>query len=123
MVDFGGLADKAKSFLRGHDDQVKDGIKKVGDFVGDKIGHDKVDGVESKLGGMVDKLAGNHGDTPAATTGGQAPVTPTAPTETPAAPTEAPAAPAAPATPTDTPAAPKAPTPASEPPATPPTQQ
>lgn len=113
MVDFGGLADKAKDFISGHDNQVKDGIKKVGDFVGDKIGHDKVDGVESKLDGLVDKLAGNKRDAPAA----PAPAAPAGAADAPAAPasatdaTDAPAAPAAPdapAAPAETPAAPAA---------------
>lgn len=59
-MDLGGMKDKAQDFIREHDDQVKDGIEKVGDFVGDKIGHEKVDGIEDKLTGFVDKLAGNE---------------------------------------------------------------
>lgn len=65
VVDFGDMKDKAQDFVAEHDDQVKEGIEKVGDFVGDKIGHDKVDGIEDKLSGFVDKLAGNDADAPA----------------------------------------------------------
>ncbi len=57
MVDFSGLADKAKNLVAEHAEQVKGGVDKVGSFVGDKIGHDKVDPVEGKLGEFVDKLA------------------------------------------------------------------
>lgn len=66
MVDFGAMKDKAQQFLAEHDDQVKGGIGKVGDFVGSKIGHDKVDGVENKLSEFIDKVAGNREGTPAA---------------------------------------------------------
>lgn len=64
MVDFGGLKDKAESFIAQNDEKIKGGIEKVGDFVGGKIGHEKVDGVEDKLTGLVDKLAGKDGDQP-----------------------------------------------------------
>jgi hypothetical protein len=94
VVDFGDMKDKAQDFLSEHDDQVKQGIEKVGDFVGDKIGHDKVDGIQDKLTGLVDKLAGNVPAAPAAA--------PAAAPEAPADPAEAPAAPA------DTPPAPPA---------------
>jgi hypothetical protein len=56
MVDFGELRAKAEDFVAEHDDQVKQGIGKVGDFVGNKIGHDKVDGIQDKLTGLVDSL-------------------------------------------------------------------
>ena len=56
MVDFGELKDKAQNLVVEHSDQVKQGIGKVGDFVGNKIGHDKVDGIEEKLAGFVDGL-------------------------------------------------------------------
>jgi len=56
MVDFGGLADKAKDLVADHADQIKSGVDKAGDFVGDKIGHDKVDGIEDKITGFVDKI-------------------------------------------------------------------
>lgn len=59
MVDFGGLKDKAQDFIAQNDEKIKDGIEKAGDFIGGKIGHEKVDGVEDKLTGLVDKLAGN----------------------------------------------------------------
>ena len=57
MVDFGGLADKAKDLVGDHSDKIKDGITKAGDFVGDKIGHDKVDPIEEKLHGFVDGMS------------------------------------------------------------------
>jgi hypothetical protein len=57
MVDFSGLADKAKNLAGEHSDQVKSGIEKVGEFVGNKIGHDKVDPIEDKLGGFLDNLS------------------------------------------------------------------
>ncbi|MET3805718.1 hypothetical protein ABIB25_002722 [Nakamurella sp. UYEF19] len=68
MVDFGELKSKAEGFVSEHDDQIKQGIDKVGDFVGNKIGHDKVDPIEEKLSGFVDSLGGNkpEGETPAA---------------------------------------------------------
>jgi len=62
MVDFSGLADKAKDLLAGHSEQVKSGVEKVGEFVGNKIGHDKVDPIEDKVGAFVDKLAGDKSD-------------------------------------------------------------
>lgn len=57
MVDFGELKDKAEGLVAEHSDQIKQGIDKVGDFVGDKIGHDKVDPIEEKLSGFVDSIA------------------------------------------------------------------
>lgn len=68
MVDFGELKNKAEGFVAEHDDQIKQGIDKVGDFVGNKIGHDKVDPIEEKLSGFVDSLGGNKpgGEDPAA---------------------------------------------------------
>jgi hypothetical protein len=66
MVDFGELRAKAEDFVAEHDDQVKQGIGKVGDFVGNKIGHDKVDGIEQKLTDYVDTLGDKPaGETPA----------------------------------------------------------
>ena len=69
MVDFGGLADKAKNLIAENDDKIKAGVEKVGDFVGGKIGHEKVDGVEDKISGFVDKIAAEQegkapGETP-----------------------------------------------------------
>jgi hypothetical protein len=57
MVDFGGLADKAKGLIGEHDDAVKQGVEKAGEFVGNKVGHDKVDPVEDKVDALIDKLA------------------------------------------------------------------
>lgn len=58
MVDFNELKNKAQAFAAEHAEQVKDGITKAGDFVGKKIGDDKVNPVEEKLHGLVDKAAG-----------------------------------------------------------------
>jgi hypothetical protein len=65
MVDFSGLADKAKGLVAEHSEQVKTGVEKVGEFVGNKIGHDKVDPVEDKIDEFVDKLKGGHNPPPA----------------------------------------------------------
>jgi len=60
MVDFSGLADKAKDLVAEHSEQVKSGVEKVGEFAGNKFGHDKVDPIEDKIGAFVDKLAGEQ---------------------------------------------------------------
>ncbi len=65
MVDFGELKDKAEGLVSEHSAEIKQGIDKVGDFVGDKIGHDKVDPVQQKLTGLVDKLGGDKPQAPA----------------------------------------------------------
>ncbi|MEO5833142.1 MAG: antitoxin [Nakamurella sp.] len=86
MVDFSGLADKAKNLVAEHSDQVKGGVEKVGDFVGNKIGHDKADAVEGKIGEFVDKLAADRSDdTPAAPTAAPVVPPPAAPPVTPPA--------------------------------------
>ena len=56
MVDFGELKNKAEAFASEHADQIKQGIGKAGDLVGNKIGHDKVDPVEEKIAGFLDGL-------------------------------------------------------------------
>ncbi|NNG37600.1 antitoxin [Nakamurella sp. DB0629] len=61
MVDFGAMGDKAKDFVGDHADQAKQGVDKVGDAVGDKIGQDKVDGVQQKANEAIDNL-NNQGD-------------------------------------------------------------
>lgn len=74
MVDFGELRAKAESFVAEHDGQIKQGIDKIGDLVGNKIGHDKVDGIEGKLTEYVDSVGHKPaGETPAP------PVTPVPP--------------------------------------------
>lgn len=100
MVDFGGLKNKVEGFIADNDEKIKSGIEKAGDFVGGKIGHQKVDGVEDKLTGFVDKLAGNDQEPtvpPAATPPVNPPATP--PVTPPAAATP-PVTPPAPTTPT-----------------------
>lgn len=56
MVDFGELKNKAEAFATEHAAQIKQGIGKAGDLVGNKVGHDKVDKVEEKLTGFLDGL-------------------------------------------------------------------
>ena len=68
MVDFGELRNKAEGFVSEHDDQVKQGIDKAGDFLGNKFGHDKVDPIEEKLTGFVDSLGRDKPAPPAAQT-------------------------------------------------------
>lgn len=59
MVDFEELKDKAQDLVGDHADEIKQGIDKAGDFVGEKIGgEEKIQGVENALTGFVDKLAG-----------------------------------------------------------------
>lgn len=67
MVDFSGLADKAKGLLSEHSEQVKGGVEKVGEFVGNKIGHEKVDPIEDKIDAFVDKIAGDKDVPPTVT--------------------------------------------------------
>lgn len=81
MVDFGGLADKAKDLVGDNSDKIKDGITKVGDLVGGKIGHDKVDPVEEKLHGYVDKLSGTNDPADPAQAAAADPATPPAAAE------------------------------------------
>jgi hypothetical protein len=53
-VDFGDLADKAKDLAADNADKIDDAIDKVGDIVGQKLGHDdKVDMVGEKLKGLI----------------------------------------------------------------------
>lgn len=80
MVDFGELKDKAEAFATEHAAQIKQGIGKAGDLVGNKIGHDKVDKVEEKLTGYLDGLGKDKAapaDVPTVTT-----PTPSAPATT-----------------------------------------
>ena len=66
-VDHGGfreLKDKAQDLVAQHSDTVKQGITKAGDFVGDKVGHDKVNPIEDKLHDLVDKAAGKDDEVP-----------------------------------------------------------
>jgi len=87
MVDFNELADKAKGLVGEHADKIKSGIEKTGEFVGDKIGHDKVNPIEEKAKGLVDKLAGDKAAPPATPAGPPAAQEPAAPApEPPAAP-------------------------------------
>jgi hypothetical protein len=67
MVDFDELKDKAQDLIGDHADEIKQGIDKAGDFIGQKIGgEDKIQGVENALTGFVDKIAGQQQDPPAA---------------------------------------------------------
>ena len=82
MVDFGELKDKAQDLVAQHSDTVKEGITKAGDFVGEKVGHDKINPIEDKLHDLIDKAAGKDDVPPAAP--------PTPPTPPPTAPPAAP---------------------------------
>lgn len=62
MIDLGGLKDKATDLIAGNADKIKDGVDKVGEFVGNKVGHDKVDPIEDKIHGFVDGLANKDDD-------------------------------------------------------------
>lgn len=64
MVDFKQLRNKAQGLLADHSDSVKQGITKAGGLVGDKVGHTKVDPIEGKLHGFIDKAAGKDGTVP-----------------------------------------------------------
>lgn len=66
MVDFGALGDKAKDLAGEHSDQVNEGVDKVGDFAGDKLGHDKVDGLTDKAKDALGGLGGGGGGEAAA---------------------------------------------------------
>lgn len=83
MVDFGELRNKAEALISEHDDKIKQGIDKVGDLVGKKIGHDKVDPIEKKLRGFIDSVGGDKPAAPAADP--IPPVTPPVPPVTPPA--------------------------------------
>ena len=72
MVDFKRLRTKAQDLLAQHSDTVKHGITKAGGFVGEKVGHQKIDPIEDKLRGLVDKASGQDGQN-------QPPGTPTPP--------------------------------------------
>ena len=67
---------------------------KAGGFVGGKVGHDKVDPIEDKLHGFVDKAAGKDGAVPPAPPAAQPPTAPpaTGPTPPPGSPNPPPAA-------------------------------
>ena len=93
-----GLFDKAADAVRGHEDQVKQGIAKAGDFIDQKTGGkyaDRIDSVQQKAGDAVNRLGSQDrpgetgtttGTTPGSGTG--TPSTGTPGTETPSAPTE-----------------------------------
>jgi hypothetical protein len=49
---------KAVGLLQGHEDQVKDGIQKAGDFIDSKTGEkfkDQIDGVQQAASDFVDR--------------------------------------------------------------------
>ncbi|PYI67609.1 hypothetical protein CVV68_09180 [Arthrobacter livingstonensis] len=57
MSIFDDIKGKAEGLIGGHQDQIKDGIEKAGDFVDDKTGgkfKDKVDGVQQSASDYVD---------------------------------------------------------------------
>lgn len=85
MVDFGELKDKAEAFATEHAAQIKQGIGKAGDLVGNKIGHDKVNTVEEKLTSFLDGLGKDKAATDTATTADIPTVTTPTPSTPPAA--------------------------------------
>ena len=94
MVDFNELADKAKGMLGEHADKIKTGIEKTGDFVGGKIGHDKVDPIQERAKGFVDKMAGDKAAPPADPADPAAPAAQEPPAPTPETPAPNPEPPA-----------------------------
>ena len=79
MVDFGELKDKAQDLVAQHSDTVKGGITKAGDFIGEKVGHDKTNPIEDKLHDLVDKAAGKDDDVPPPVDLNETPVSPPPP--------------------------------------------
>jgi hypothetical protein len=79
MVDFGELKDKAQDLVAQHADTVKGGITKAGDFIGEKVGHDKLNPIEDKLHDLVDKAAGKDDDVPPPVDLNETPVAPPPP--------------------------------------------
>ncbi len=96
MVDFKQLRDKAQGLLTEHSDSVKQGITKAGSFVGGKVGRDKVDPIEDKLHGFVDRAAGKDGAVPPAPPTTQPPTTQPPTTQPAAGPTPPPGTPTPP---------------------------
>jgi hypothetical protein len=59
LGDLGDLADKAKDLVGDHSSEIKDGIDKVADLVGGKVGADarkKVEDVAGTAKGLVDDV-------------------------------------------------------------------
>ncbi|HZC71015.1 MAG TPA: antitoxin [Jatrophihabitans sp.] len=55
MVDFDDLRDKAEKLLGEHGDKVEDGIDKLADVAGNRLGHEtQIDQAADKLKGFVD---------------------------------------------------------------------
>ncbi|WP_427017273.1 antitoxin [Pseudarthrobacter sp. P1] len=62
MSIFDDIKGKAEQLLHGHEDVVKDGIEKAGDFIDDKTGDkfkDQIDGAQSAASNFVDGLGGD----------------------------------------------------------------
>lgn len=58
MSIFDDIKGKAEGLLQGHEDQVKDGIQKAGDFIDSKTGEkfkDQIDGVQQAASDFVDR--------------------------------------------------------------------
>lgn len=69
MVDFDDLKGKAEELLGEHGDKVEDGIDKLADLAGKKLGHDaQIDQAADKLKDFVEdqqqRQRGQHGGRP-----------------------------------------------------------
>ncbi|MCW1249058.1 antitoxin [Acaricomes phytoseiuli] len=61
---FDDIKGKAEQLIGGNRDAIKDGIGKAGDFIDSKTGDrfkDQIDSVQSSVGGFVDKVGGDEG--------------------------------------------------------------
>lgn len=57
MSIFDDIKGKAEGLINGHEDQIKDGVEKAGDFVDSKTGDkfkDQIDSVQKAAGDYVD---------------------------------------------------------------------
>lgn len=57
MSIFDDIKGKAEGLINGHEDQIKDGVEKAGDFIDSKTGDkfkDQIDSVQKAAGDYVD---------------------------------------------------------------------
>jgi hypothetical protein len=61
-IDFDNLKNKAEDLLRGHGDQIEEGVEKAGRFAKDRFGHEEtVDKVVDKIQGMIPERGQQQG--------------------------------------------------------------